>query len=174
MNIEDQTRRHALKQLARRITALDSELADNKRQLTDLVTALMPVLLVQPGIGPISAAQLLVSWSHPGRCRNEAAFANLAGTAPLEASSGRVARHRLSRFDDRQLNRALHTITIARARYDTRIPDYINRRRTEGKNDAEIRRCLNDIPPAASSASSNAPPNRQLDNHRSVLCEDIA
>lgn len=102
----------------------------------------MPVLLDQPGIGPISAAQLIVSWSHPGRCRSEAAFASLAGTAPLEASSGRVTRHRLSRFGDHQLNRALHTITIARTRYDTRTQHYIPRRRTEGKSDVEIRRCI--------------------------------
>ena len=131
-----------VKQLARRIAALDSELADNKQQLTELVVALMPVLLDQTGIGPISAAQLIVSWSHPGHCRSEAAFASLAGIAPLEASFGRVTRHQLSRFGDRQLNPALHTITIARARYDTRTQQYITRRGTEGKSDAEICRCI--------------------------------
>jgi transposase len=53
---------------------------------------------------------VLVAWSHPGRCRSEAAFAALADVSPLEASSGRVTRHRLNRFGDRHLNRALHTI----------------------------------------------------------------
>ena len=60
-----------------------------------------------PGVGPISAAQVLVSWSHAGRLRSEAAFAALAGASPIPASSGQVTRHRLNRSGDRQLNRAL-------------------------------------------------------------------
>jgi transposase len=60
-------------------------------------------LLAEPGVGPVVAAQLLVSWSHRGRVRNEAAFASLAGVAPLEASSGQRTRHRLSRMGDRSL-----------------------------------------------------------------------
>ena len=70
------------------------------------------------GVGPISAAQVLVSWSHPGRLRSEAAFAALAGVAPIACSSGQVQRHRLSRAGDRQLNRVLHTIVLARLRDD--------------------------------------------------------
>jgi transposase len=68
------------------------------------------------GIGPVSAAQAIVSFSHPGRCRNDAAFAALAGASPLEASSGRTVRHRLNRGGDRALNRALHTIAATRMR----------------------------------------------------------
>ena len=49
-----------------------------------LVRAMAPVLLAQPGVGPITAAQLLISWSHPGRLRSEAAFAMLAGVAPSQ------------------------------------------------------------------------------------------
>ena len=59
-----------------------------------------------PGVGPISAAQVLVSWSYAGRLRSEAAFAALAGANPIPASSGQVTRHRLNRSGDRQLNRA--------------------------------------------------------------------
>ena len=55
-----------------------------------------PALLAQPGVGPITAAQVLISWSHPGRLRSEAAFAMLAVVAPIPASSGRVVRHRLT------------------------------------------------------------------------------
>jgi transposase len=51
-----------------------------------------PALLTQPGIGPVNAAQLLISWSHPGRFWSEAAFAMLAGAAPVQASSGQVVR----------------------------------------------------------------------------------
>jgi len=64
-----------------------------------------PALLAEPGVGPVVAAQLLISWSHHGRVRNEAAFASLAGAAPIETSSGQRSRHRLNRGGDRALNR---------------------------------------------------------------------
>jgi transposase len=94
------------------------------------------------GVGPISAAQVLVSWSHAGRLRSEAAFAALAGANPIPASSGQVTRHRLNRSGDRQLNRALHTIVLARLRDDPATRAYAARRRAEGKSVREIRRCL--------------------------------
>ena len=101
-----------------------------------------PVLLAQPGVGPITAAQLLISWSHPGRLRSEAAFAMLAGAAPVEASSGQVIRHRLNRGGDRQLNRALHTIVMIRERYHQPTKRYATRRTAEGKSQRDVRRCL--------------------------------
>jgi len=85
---------------------------------------------------------VLISWSHPGRLRSEAAFAMLAGAAPIEASSGRVVRHRLNRGGDRQLNRALHTIVMIRERYHEPTKRYVARRIAEGKSEREIRRCL--------------------------------
>ena len=66
----------------------------------------------------------------------------LAGVAPLQASSGRVSRHRLNRGGDRQLNRALHIIAIHRLRHDTASRAYADRKSAEGKSDREIRRCL--------------------------------
>ncbi len=82
-----------------------------------IVHEMCPDLLAEPGIGTLVAAQILISWSHAGRCRDEAAFARLAGVAPLEATSGQTqTRHRLSRSGDRQLNRALHTAVMARAK----------------------------------------------------------
>jgi len=66
------------------------------------------------GLGALTAAQLLLSWSHAGRIRSEAAFGMLSGTAPVPVSSGRTDRHRLNRLGDRQLNRALHTIMSAK------------------------------------------------------------
>ena len=95
----------SLAQLAGVVRLLDGHLAANKAQLAALVESWMPELLAEFGVGPVAAAQLLVSWSHPGRCRSAAAFAMLAGTTPLQASSGRVTRHRLNRGGDRQLNR---------------------------------------------------------------------
>jgi transposase len=84
----------------------------------------------------------VVSFSHPGRCRNDAAFAALAGTCPLNASSGRITRHRLNRGGDRALNRAVHTIALTRMRGCPRTRAYVERRRAEQKTDREIRRCL--------------------------------
>jgi transposase len=101
-------------------------------------------LLEEPGVGPIVAAQLLVAWSHRGRVRSEAAFARLAGVAPLPASSGQTNRHRLSRGGDRdrQLSRALHTITLHRRQHDAATREYIARRIAEGKSRREATRLL--------------------------------
>lgn len=65
-----------------------------------MVAAMCPALLEQPGIGPVTAAVALISWSHHGRVRSEAAFAALAGVSPVHGSSGRTVRHCLNRGDD--------------------------------------------------------------------------
>ena len=95
-----------------------------------------------PASARSSPAQLLVAWSHPGRLRSEAAFARLAGVAPVPASSGQTIRHRLSRGGDRQLNRALHTIVLHRRHHDPATKDYIARRIAEGKTLREATRLL--------------------------------
>jgi transposase len=137
---EQLVRRAEARRLALAIRDASQHLEDNKRQLTALVAELAPTLLAKPGIGPVSAAQAIVSWSHPGRCRNEAAYAALAGASPIPASSGRTVRHRLNRGGDRALNRALHDIVFTRWRCCPRT--YIAKRRAAGKSDNEIRRCL--------------------------------
>jgi transposase len=139
---EQQATVWALRAAARRVRLLEREAAEHERRLRKLVLASVPVLLDELGVGVIVAAQVLVSWSHPGRVRSEAAFAMLAGAAPVPASSGQVVRHRLNRSGDRQLNRALHTIVLVRLRLDPRTRRYAARRRAEGKSDREIRRCL--------------------------------
>ena len=99
-------------------------------------------LLDEPGVGPIVAAQLIVSWSHKGRLRSEAAFARLAGVAPIPASSGQTTRYRLSRGGDRQLNRALHTVILHRRLHDPATSAYIARRVAEGKTRRDAVRLL--------------------------------
>lgn len=132
----------SLRALARRCRALQTEAAAHERDLADQVRAWRPDLLEVFGVGPIVAAVVLCAWSHPGRCRNEAAFANLAGVAPIPANSGLTTRHRLNRHGDRQLNRAIHTVTVTRLRWDPTTRAYLNKRRAEGKTDPEIKRCL--------------------------------
>src|SRR5439155_362867 len=112
------------------------------RELLSHVRALAPPLLDEPGVGPIVAAQLIVAWSHPGRLRSEAAFARLAGVAPVPASSGKTTRHRLSRGGDRQLNRALHTVILHRRQHDPATREYIARRIAEGKTRRDATRLL--------------------------------
>jgi transposase len=134
--------RLVLRTLARRIEAATDEAAGLEGEMLALVRTLAPRLLEEPGVGPIVAAQLLVAWSHPGRLRSEAAFARLAGVAPVPASSGQTMRHRLSRGGDRQLNRALHTVVLHRRQHDPQTRDYIARRIAEGKSRREATRLL--------------------------------
>jgi transposase len=134
--------RLVLRTLARRIEAASAEADELEGEIVALVRTLAPQLLDEPGVGPIVAAQLLVAWSHPGRVRSEAAFARLAGVAPVPASSGQTSRHRLSRGGDRQLNRALHTVALHRRQHDPATRDYIARRIAEGKSRREATRLL--------------------------------
>ncbi|MDE9363976.1 IS110 family transposase [Luteipulveratus sp. YIM 133132] len=142
-DVETTTTVLALRSLARRARALAEEAAEHEKSIRTIVRSWRPDLLDQPGIGPIIAATVLCAWSHPGRIHSEAAFAMLAGAAPIPATSGLVAnRHRLNRYGDRQLNRALHTIALSRLRYDQTTRAYLARRTAEGKTSREIKRCL--------------------------------
>jgi transposase len=132
----------AMRSTGRRILALHQDAAELERELHAQVRALAPALLEEPGVGPTVAAQLLVAWSHRGRLHSEAAFARLAGVAPLEASSGQTVRHRLSRTGDRAVNRALHMAVLSRLAHHAQTQAYQSRRLSEGKSKAEIRRCL--------------------------------
>ena len=133
----------ALRATARRALACQHEAAELEAQLAPLVCKVAPGLVEQLGIGPVVAAQVIVSWSHRGRVRSEAAFAQLAGVAPIPASSGlTTGRHRLNHSGDRQLNRALHTVVMVRMRQDPTTQAYVARRSAEGKTTREIKRCL--------------------------------
>jgi len=132
----------AMRSLAQRARILRKEASTHEKQIEALVRSWRPDLLNLVGVGPIIAATALTVWSHPGRIRNEAAFAMLSGVAPIPASSGLTTRHRLNRRGDRQLNSAIHIVTIQRQRHDPRTQAYFEKRRAEGKTDREIRRCL--------------------------------
>ncbi len=122
--------------------ALEAVANDLESEIERLVKGLAPRLLEERGVGALSAAQVLCSWSHPGRLRSEAAFAALGGSAPVPASSGQTVRHRLNRGGDRQLNRALHTIVLSRLAHDDETKAYAAKRRAQGKTPREIKRCL--------------------------------
>ena len=149
MSADELATRLVLRSLARRIQAATVEADELEREILGHVRALAPRLLDEPGVGPIVAAQLIVAWSHRGRVRSEAAFARLAGVAPVPASSGQTTRHRLSRGGDRQLNRALHTIVLHRRQHDP-ATQRLHRPTHRRRQDAAA------TPPACSSATSPA------------------
>jgi transposase len=132
----------ALRSVARRVLQLTAEERELAREIESITRKLAPQLLEQPGVGPLAAAQLVLSWSHPGRITSEAAFARLAGCAPIPASSGQTVRYRLDRSGDRRLNRALHMILVTRRRSHPATIAYIERRVQEGKSRREATRCL--------------------------------
>jgi transposase len=133
----------ALRSVARRYEALSREIDELDTHLDRLVTQVAEELVSLPGIGTDHAATLLVvAGDNPNRLRSEASFASLCGVAPIEASSGKVVRHRLNRGGNREANRALYMICLARMRRDRRTKEYVARRTAEGKSKREIIRCL--------------------------------
>jgi transposase len=135
--------RLALRSMARRYQYLSEEIAELDAQLGRLVARTAPELTSLPGIGTDHAATLLaVAGDNPDRLGTEASFASLCGVSPVEASSGKVVRHRLNRGGNHDANRALHLICVVRMRVDERTRRYAARRASEGKSKKEIIRCL--------------------------------
>lgn len=133
----------ALRSLAGRHQALEAEITALDGQIGPLTAATSPGLIEMFGVGPDSAGALLVAaGDNPDRLRSEAAFSMLCGSSPVEASSGKVTRHRLNRGGDRQANAALYRIVLVRLRWDQPTKDYMGRRTAEGKSKKEVIRCL--------------------------------
>ncbi|MGE5292267.1 MAG: IS110 family transposase [Micromonosporaceae bacterium] len=135
--------RIALRELGRRAQFLGNQLGHLDELIVPLVTARAPGLLALHGIGPDTAAMLLIAaGDHPERLRSEAAWAHLCATAPIPASSGKVTRHRLNPGGDRQANHALWRIVITRMSSHPPTRAYVTRRTKEGLSKKEIIRCL--------------------------------
>ena len=135
--------KHVLRLLARRYQTLTAEIGELDTQINHLCARANPALLATTGIGPDTAAALLVAaGDNPERMRSEASFAALCGASPVQASSGPIVRHRLNRGGDRQANNALWRIATTRMRCDQTTIEYVEKRRAEGKTRREIIRCL--------------------------------
>src|SRR4029077_9890756 len=124
------------------IRALSLKANALERELRCLIMAYRPALLAEQGCGTLTAATLIGRTAGAERFPTDAHFARQAGVAPIPVSSGRKDRHRLHRGGDRQLNRALHTIAVTRARIDPQTRAYLDRKRAEGKSSREALRCL--------------------------------
>jgi transposase len=129
-----------LRDLAKRARRLEEQAGRYRDDIARLVRELNPALLDEPGVGPISAAKLLVC--DPARFKSEAAFARCNGTAPQPASSGQTIRHRLSRSGDRQANNAIHTIAMSRSINHAESRAYLERRISQGKTHRQAMRSL--------------------------------
>ncbi|MBV8998238.1 MAG: IS110 family transposase [Solirubrobacterales bacterium] len=124
------------------IRALTRQAQELERELLGLISAYRPRLLQEQGCGTLTAALLIGRTAGAQRFRSDACFGRQSGTAPIPCSSGQRTQHRLDPGGDRQLNRALHTIAITRARHDPVTRDYLARKRGEGKTDKGALRSL--------------------------------
>jgi transposase len=132
-----------IRALGQRVQYLREETKRLNRLLRPLIRQTAPALLEVYGVGFDTAAKLLVAaGDNPERIHSEAAFAHLCGVAPIPASSGKTARHRLNRGGNRQANSALYHLVITRMRHDQATRDYVARRLAEGKTMGEIARIL--------------------------------
>ena len=156
-DVEVFTALSVLRALARRALALDTEAAEHEHAILAIVRSWRPDLLALTGVGPINAAIVLTAWSHPGRCRSDAAFAMLAGAAPIPAQLGQDRALPLNRSGPpTQPRPAQHRPVPAALR--PRHPRLPQRRRTQHKTDRDIHAASSATSPASSTAARNNPP----------------
>lgn len=131
------------KALAQRAEFLKRQEKELTTELDALITTINPGLRAAYGLGPDTAAQLIITaGTNPHRLRSEAAFAMLCGAAPIPASSGKTTRHRLSRGGDRAANQALHRIALVRMSNHPRTRQYVARQLANGRTKRDILRLL--------------------------------
>jgi transposase len=126
----------------RRLRELTATIKALRAEITEIVTALAPQLVAEPGCGPLTAAKLVGEIAGADRFASDAKLARAAGIAPIPASSGRTDRHRLDRGGNRQINAAIHRMAVTRARCDPHTQNYIARKKAEGKTNRDAIRCL--------------------------------
>jgi len=135
-------RRRLASEILRDVRTLDRKIADLDGRIETEVEASGTTLTEIFGIGPILAARIIGTVGDVGRFPTRAHFASYSGTAPVEASSGEVVRHRLSLAGNRHLNYALHMVATCQARSDARGGAYYRKKIAEGKSRREALRCL--------------------------------
>lgn len=124
------------------VVTLDRKLKTIQARITEAVEASGTTLTRVIGVGPVTAAMILGEVGNIVRFPSNDHFASYTGTAPLDASSGDIVRHRLSRAGNRQLNHALHMTALAHRRFDPRGRAYYARKLAAGKGSKGAMRCL--------------------------------
>jgi transposase len=123
-----------VRHLEQRIAAVEARI---KTAVAESKTSLVQLF----GVGPVLAATFLGEVADVRRFPSKHHFAAHTGTAPLEASSGQVIRHRLSRAGDRKLNHALYMMAMVQIRRPSAGQAYYPRKLAEGKSPKEALRC---------------------------------
>ena len=141
-------RRLAAEQLAE-LVAIEKKTKALTKELKEMVLAAGSTLMELPGVGPVVAARTLADTGDVTRFTDRNRYASWTGTAPIEASSGEVVRHRLSRAGNRRMNHMIHIAATTQIRLDT--PGRAYYRRKLALESPAARRC------AASSAASPTP-----------------
>lgn len=121
---------------------LADEIYELGKRIESMVDEIGTSLTAIRGLGPLVAARILGEIGDVSRIRSKAAFASLAGTAPLKASSGQTTRHRMNRQGNRRLNRALHVVARAQSRLSPEAKAFVSRKMEEGRSYKEALRCL--------------------------------
>ena len=150
----DRLRRRLASEMLRDVRTLDRKIVDLNARVEAEVDASGSTLTEIFGVGPILAATILGMVGDVSRFPTKAHFASYAGTAPLEASSGKVVRHRLSLGGNRKLNYALHMVATSQSRSDAPGGAYYRKKLAEGKSRKEALRCLEGASPTLSSGAS--------------------
>jgi len=143
--IDDEISRQRLdvaREFAVDIERCDAQLAASKKRIQHAVAASGTTLTEIQGLGPICAAMIIGHTGNIGRFPTKHHFATYNATAPVEASSGPKARHRLNQRGNRQLNWAIHVIAVSQLRHDSPGRVYFDRKRSEGKTSKEAIRAL--------------------------------
>src|SRR5215208_6276188 len=121
-------RRRLASEVLRDIRTRDRKIADLHERIEAEVKASGTALTEIFGMGPILAARIIGTVGNVARFPTRAHFASYSGTAPVEASSGEVVRHRLSLAGNRKLNYALHMVAVCQARSDARGGAYYRKK----------------------------------------------
>jgi transposase len=130
------------RELVIRCRAMNKTICELDKELEQRTDQIAPELLQVPGCGALTAAKLLAEIGPVDRFKTDAQLARHSGVAPLQASSGKVQRHRLDRGGNRQLNAALYRVAITQARYHPAARVYLERKQAEGKSRRDAIRCL--------------------------------
>lgn len=141
-DIAGKTRRRVAAELIADLERVYARKKTADKELRELVAATGSKLMDLNGIGPNGAARLLVEIGDITRFPDRGHFASWNGTAPIDASSGDVVRHRLSRLGNRQINHVLHIMAVVQLRNPGLGRDYYDKKRADGKGSMEAMRCL--------------------------------
>ena len=136
-------RRRLAVELLGEVRRTDTDLIELKTRITAAVDASRDTTVTDVfGVGPIMAAYLIGYSGDITRFPTAGHYARYNATAPIEASSGPNARHRLNPRGNRQLNHALHIAAVTQVRNDTPGRAYYLRKQAEGKTRKEAMRAL--------------------------------